>query len=266
MAFPAMLPDVSTTNVMSLGAASSRPAETFGAALRKKVPSWPPGRKASREKPKRPASGVMNRRKSLSGKCVPVRVTHRGPPGGGARDRNRMGRTMDGSQPGRGMDVHDDADLGDGPGREFFRAQGIEVGDAAVVFFQYFVVGNLDPFAAAGLDGEDAHAEYAAPVIFQQGGVAQPAHDVLVDAPGLGGVEQLGPGLAAVDPHAEIIDDGAGGQREQVVAFQAGGVGVVELLVDGRAWPSARRSPRARRGARPPAGRARPAPAGAGGG
>ncbi len=130
------------------------------------------------------------------------------------------------------MDVQYDADLRDGPGREFLGAQRVEIGDGAVVFFQDLVIGDLDPFPAVGLDGEDAHPEHAAAVVLQQGGVAQPAHDILVYAPGLGGVEKLGPGFPAVDPHAEVPDHGAFGQGEQVIALEAGIVGIVELLVD----------------------------------
>ena len=81
MALPAMLPEVSTTKVMSLAATSLRPPAKFGAALRKNVPSWPAGRKASREKPSRPAAGVKNRLEIAVRQGVAARVAHRGPAG-----------------------------------------------------------------------------------------------------------------------------------------------------------------------------------------
>ena len=68
MALPAMLPDVSTTKVMSLAAITPRSSWVSGTTLRKNVPSWASGRNASSEKASRPAAGVMNRRKSLSGR------------------------------------------------------------------------------------------------------------------------------------------------------------------------------------------------------
>ena len=93
-------------------------------------------------------------------------------------------------------------------------------------------VRQLHPLLFPRLEREDPHLEEILAGILQQRRVLHAAHDVLVDLPGLGGVEQLRFRELAVDVHREGVDLGPLGHREQIRALQLQVIGVEERLVD----------------------------------
>ena len=92
-------------------------------------------------------------------------------------------------------------------------------------------VGERDAFPAVRLDGEDADLEQIAPGVFEQRGILEPAHDVLVDAARLVRGQQLGLDLFAADFHGELVDVRALGRGKQERAFQLARVRIVKLLL-----------------------------------
>jgi hypothetical protein len=66
-----------------------------------------------------------------------------------------------------------------------------------------------------GGDGEDTRADDVEADIFKEGGVAQGADDVGVDAGGLVAAEQLALEGLAVNRHREVGDGGAGREEEE---------------------------------------------------
>ncbi len=132
-----------------------------------------------------------------------------------------------------GNNIHTDIQILDGLGGEFLRVEGVEVGERAGVPFKQLAVNDFHLFAAVRLYGVDAGLEHVAPGVFQKGGVAHLADDILVDLPGFAGFYQFRLCHRAIDLHAEFIDVGVLGDGEEVGAFETLAVGIVKLLVHG---------------------------------
>jgi len=108
----------------------------------------------------------------------------------------------------------------------------VDVAEGAVVGRQQRRVLDLDQPFVARWDGEDVGLDGVLADVLQQGGVAQLAHDGVVDAAGLVLAQQLGLDGHAVYPHRQLADGRAGGQRKVVGSFQQPVVGVAEELLD----------------------------------
>ena len=109
--------------------------------------------------------------------------------------------------------VHGDAHLFDRALAD--GADGIDVVDQAVIDFQHLGIGNLDAPLIAGGDGEDIGLDDIVPDVFQQGGVAVLAYDLVIDAAGFLGPQDLGVDGLAIDPHRQLIDSSTVRQRER---------------------------------------------------
>ena len=151
-----------------------------------------------------------------------------------AFDFHPMARRVDGFQETLRFEIDLEADGLDGLGGEFFRVEREDEIYQSRVGLQQLRVGQGDALAAVWFDGKDADFEEIAPGIFQQRGIAQAAHDVLVDAAGFVGGQQFGLHGLAVDLHREFVDLRALGNRKQEGAFKLAWVGIIELLLDGR--------------------------------
>ncbi len=81
-------------------------------------------------------------------------------------------------------------------------------------------VGDLHLRLAAGLDGEDPHAQQAGVDVLEQAGVAQPPDDVLVYLARAVGLDDLAALALAVDEHGEVGQGGLLRQREDVRGFE----------------------------------------------
>ena len=158
-------------------------------------------------------------------------VTDGGFVGSVAFDLDRMAGRIDGFEGLFGFQVHFDADVLDRFGGKLLRVEGIDIADHPGVGGEHLGIGKGDALAAVWLDGENAHFEDIAAGVFEQGGVLQFAHDVLVNGAGLVGGQQLGLDLLAGDLHGELVNLAAFGDGKQVGAFQPLRVGIVEFLV-----------------------------------
>ena len=93
-----MLPDVSTTKVMSLAMTASRSAAMRGDALRKNVPSWPEGRKVEQRKTQAARGRGDEEFEVAVGQGVASLIAHRRPAAAGRVTSHRVRRAMDAGQ------------------------------------------------------------------------------------------------------------------------------------------------------------------------
>ena len=128
---------------------------------------------------------------------------------------------IDGFERALGVQGHGDVEIFERCGGKFFGAQWQGVADEAVVGFEQLCVGDFDALGAVGFDGIDAHFEDVLRGVFEQGGVAHLAHDVLVDATRFVGIQQFGFDGVAVDLHGEFVKLRALGHGKQERAFEA---------------------------------------------
>ena len=151
-----------------------------------------------------------------------------------ASDLDGMAGRIDGFEGLFGFKLHFDAHVLDRLGGKFFGVERIDVADQAAIGREHLGIGKGDALVAVWLDGENPHLEDIPARVFQQGGVLQFAHDVLVNGARLVGGQQLGLDLLAADFHGELVNLAAFGDGKQVSAFQPLRVGIVELLVHRR--------------------------------
>ena len=129
-------------------------------------------------------------------------------------------------------DRHVDHYLFQGPGRELFGVQGIDVFYQAVVHLQHLAVFQLDaPLAARG-NGIDAGLEGIAAHVLQQRWIAPPPDDVLVDTACLVALQHLALQLFAVHPHSELADGRLLRQGEDIGTLHLKSPFVDKHLVD----------------------------------
>ena len=132
------------------------------------------------------------------------------------------------------LDTHANRHVLHWGGTEFLRVQGIDVFRESRIAFQQFRVADLDAFVRCRFDRKDTDLEGAPADVFQERGVPGLADDLLVERPGLVRRQEFSGQLLAVDVHDEGVDVRSFGKGEDVGAFHAAVVGVVEILVDGR--------------------------------
>ena len=140
--------------------------------------------------------------------------------------------TVDALQRRRTIDGHLDRDILDRHRAEFLGVERIDVFDQPGIILQQLGVLDLDLLAGIRLDRVDPHLEGIAADILEQRRILHLADDLLIDGAGLVGGQQFGLHHLAVDVHRELVDVGAWRQGKDISPFQAGVVGIVELLVD----------------------------------
>jgi len=84
-----------------------------------------------------------------------------------------------------------------------------------------------------GFDGENANFENVASGVFEQSGILELANDVFVNVARFVRGQEFGFDLFAIDLHAELVEVRSFGNGKNESAFEAGGVGVIEFLVNG---------------------------------
>lgn len=161
--------------------------------------------------------------------------------GGGEADGDVAIVPADGFQGVAGGVDGGDRGLGGDPGRELpgdavvdRLGSGQQVIDAVAVGGEDVFVDQPDLLSGARFEREDTGANQLAADEFEQGGVAGPGDDGVVEEAGLVAGEDFGGGLGGGPVEGEAAEDGGFGDGEDDLGLQPGGGGVGESQVERR--------------------------------